>query len=129
MRIVLDSFSIPRVIDIYIVIARAEISTSTITQCDVVVAAVVIVECPSTDGGVIVAGMGAKHRRNADSRVAVTGVSKKRLNTDRGVAATATTEPRAEPDSRVGATGRVAIERNGPDSRILDAGGVVMERS
>jgi hypothetical protein len=81
---------------IYIVIAREKISTSTITQCDVVVPNEEISECPNTDGGVIVAGMGARERPNADSRVA----------------ATVTTEPRAE-----------------PDSRIRDAGGVVMERT
>ena len=119
-----------RVIDIYIVIARAEISTSTITQCDVVLATAVIAECVSTDGSVIVAGMGTKERMNTDSRVAATACTKKCLKTDRAVAATATTEPRGKPDSRVAATGCVAIERRlVSDSRINSVPVVLLWRA
>jgi hypothetical protein len=70
------------------------------------------------------------HERNGDFKRSLLIVSARDETLSvTAIGATVTTEPRAEPDSRVGATGCVGIERNGPDSRILDAGGVVKERS
>src|SRR2546423_6550300 len=110
-----------RVADIDVIVARGQIGTCPISQCDVKTAGYIVAERLITHGGVLVAGLVPTKRPHTVGHIEVTSsVENKRLSSRSRVVA-----PRCVDQERIPTGGRVAVaacvvpKRSNTRSRVV----------